>query len=220
MPVQPQSGIRPDISRPEQPGVLPRLLHEVRQPLCGIESIAYYLEMALEDQDDDVRHQCGKIRSMIRQASWLLDDAALGSAPPEPDPATACPNTVAFEIAARLALHDERPLDLRLPPLSSRVHLGEARLRRILEHVLCFFHDVAETAEPVRILARQEASACVLAISGQVDPARVSELSTLFESLRPGGLSAALNALGGALDVASTPGSIEVTLSLPAVADD
>lgn len=176
--------------------------------------------MALEDQDDEIRLQCGKIRSMIRQASWLLDDAALGATPPEPDPATARPNTVVFELAERLALHDERPLDLHLPSLSSRVYLSEARLRRILEHVLCFFHDVAETAEPVRILARQEASACVLAISGRIDPLRVRELSSLFESLRPGGLSSAFNALGGSLEVASTTDSIEVTLSLPAVADD
>lgn len=220
MPTQPHPEIGRDTSREQQHDVLPRLLHEVRQPLCGIESIAYYLEMALEDHDDVIHQQCGKLRAMVRQASWLLDDAALGAPIHESGPHLAYPNDVVQDIAERLALHDERPLDLHLPGHSPRVKLGEARLRRFLEHVLCFFHEVAEVAEPVRIWARQEESLYALCLSGRVAPERRRELESLFESLRPDGLAGALSSIGGALEIASPGDCLEVSLLFPTAPHD
>ncbi|MBE0657782.1 MAG: HAMP domain-containing histidine kinase [Bryobacteraceae bacterium] len=220
MPAHSHPGFLPGLPSSTQPDILPRLLHEVRQPLCGIESIAYYLEMALDGQDDAIRHQCGKIRAMVRQASWLLDDAALGAAPTVPAPQPSALNSVVFDIAERLALHDERSLILQLPALSPRVLLAESRLRRIIEHVLCFFHEVAEVDETVRILTRHSHSGCVLCISGQVQLERARELASFFDALRPGGLSAALDALGGCLEITTPPGALEIALLLPAASHD
>ena len=171
--------------------------------------------MALDGQDDSLRRQCGKIRAMVRQANWLLDDAALGAAPADPAPHSSDLNSAVFAIAERLALHDERSLFLQLPAHSPRVLLPESRLRRIIEHVLCFFHEVAEVDETVRILTRHNQSACVLCISGQVQPERVRELASLFYALRPGGLSAALESLGGCLEITSPSGTLEIALLLP-----
>ncbi|MBA3975319.1 MAG: hypothetical protein C0504_14020 [Candidatus Solibacter sp.] len=208
------------LSSARQPDVLPQLLHEVRQPLCGIESIAYYLEIALDGQDESVRRQCGNIRSMVRQASWLLDDAAIGAAAHNAAPGTVCPNGVVLDIAERLALHDERPLHLDLPRHAPTVRVNETLLRRILEHVLCFFHDVAEASKPVRIGSRPGQTSLSLLISGAIHPDRRRELTSLFESLRPGGLAAALAAIGGHLEISSTPGCLEVALLLPTVPHD
>lgn len=220
MPIEHHSGVGPDILRQQQPDVLPRLLHEVRQPLCGIESIAYYLEMATDDQEEAIRHQCGKLRAMVRHASWLLDDAALGVPAPDASAPTAHPKRVIFDIAERLALHEERPLDLRLSEESPSVRIAESRLRRMIEHVLCFFHEVAETDEPVRIWSRQEDASYAVCLAGHVGSERSQELVALFGTLRPGGLAGALSSIGGALEVASAGDVVEIVLDLPAAAHD
>lgn len=220
MSTQPHPKVHPDSSSRQESGILPRLLHEMRQPLCGIESIAYYLEIALDDQDDAIRNQCGKLRAMVRQASWLLDDAALGAAAPSTVSGAACPNRVVLDIAERLALHDERPLNLDLSDHLPRAAAGESRLRRFVEHILCFFHEVAEVAEPVRIRSREEGPCCALLVSGRVNPDRRRELGALFESLHPDGLAAALASIGGSLEVAWTGDFLEVNLLLPTATDD
>jgi signal transduction histidine kinase len=51
------------------------LAHELRQPLSTIESITFYLQMALATQDPKVREQLGRLGRTVEQASWILADA-------------------------------------------------------------------------------------------------------------------------------------------------
>jgi hypothetical protein len=157
---------------------------------------------------------------MVRQASWLLDDAALGLPAPDAAAGSAQINRVVLDIAERLALHEERPLDLQLPEESPRVRIAEARLRRIVEHVLCFFHEVAEADEPVRIWSRQEDASDSLCLAGRVGSERCQELVTLFCTLRPGGLAGALASIGGGLEAGSAGDVLEVILEFPAASHD
>ena len=59
------------------------LAHELRQPLSTIESIAYYLELALPHADPRVVEQLTRLRHLVAQSGWILSDA-LALAPSAP----------------------------------------------------------------------------------------------------------------------------------------
>ena len=51
------------------------MAHELRQPLSTIESIAYYLELALPHMDARVLEQLTRLRHLVEQSGWILNDA-------------------------------------------------------------------------------------------------------------------------------------------------
>ncbi len=67
--------------------VVRHVAHELRQPLSTIESIAYYLEIALPHAESRARAQAGKLQQMVHQCNWILADAIhyLQAAPPRPE---------------------------------------------------------------------------------------------------------------------------------------
>ena len=54
--------------------LLHNLAHELRQPLSTIESIAYYLELALPHGDPRVLEQLTRLRHLVEQSGWILND--------------------------------------------------------------------------------------------------------------------------------------------------
>jgi len=56
------------------PAALNDLLHELRQPLGIIESLAYYLE--LTSTDEKIRINAQRIQAMVLQAHGILERAA------------------------------------------------------------------------------------------------------------------------------------------------
>lgn len=196
----------------ERQGALARLLHEVRQPLSGIESIAYYLEIALESEDEEIRQQCSRIRTMVRQANWLLDDASIGAGT---EGETSCLNEQVFSLAERLALHEERSMELRLAEGRMPVAVSGCALKRIAGHVLSFLHDVAEADEPVDAATLRGDGWCSLRISGRVDRDKVADFGRMLAVLRPGGLAGVMAQLGGQMEVLAGEGLLEVDLRFP-----
>lgn len=67
-----------DADRPHPAGATPAalndLIHEVRQPLGIIETLAYYLE--LKSADEDVCARLQQIQSMVCQVHHILERAA------------------------------------------------------------------------------------------------------------------------------------------------
>jgi signal transduction histidine kinase len=55
--------------------LLVNLAHELRQPLSTIESIAYYLELSLPQADPRVKEQLTRVRQMVEQSGWMIEDA-------------------------------------------------------------------------------------------------------------------------------------------------
>jgi len=219
LPVKSQFGMEQEAAPEEGRGELSRLLHEVRQPLCGIESIAYYLEIALESESEEIRQQCGHLRSMVRQANWLLDDAAIASAGMGLGLETACLNEGVYGLAERLALHEERALELNLAQGVLRVGVSGCGLKRLAGHVLCFLHDVAEAEEPVEAATANTEGWRALRFRARVDRERCGELGKLLTVLRPGGLAGTMERIGGRMDVRAEAGVIEVELRFPAAPD-
>lgn len=55
--------------------LLNEVAHELRQPLSTMEAIAYYLELALPQADPRVREQVNRLRQLVAQSGWVLNDA-------------------------------------------------------------------------------------------------------------------------------------------------
>lgn len=219
LPAQPQFGMEREAAPGTGRGELARLLHEVRQPLCGIESIAYYLEIALESENDEIRQQCDLLRAMVRQANWLLDDAAIESDRPDHGSATVSLNDEVFCLAERLALHEERALELDLARGVLRAHAPWCGLRRLAGHVLSFLHEVAEAEEPVEAATAESAGWHALRFKARVNPERCGEFGKLLTVLRPAGLVGAMEKIGGQVEVTAEAGVIEVELRFPPAQD-
>jgi signal transduction histidine kinase len=52
--------------------VLRDVVHELRQPLSTIESLAFYLAMVLPPADERLRNQIAHIRQLVEQSNWIL----------------------------------------------------------------------------------------------------------------------------------------------------
>jgi hypothetical protein len=55
--------------------LLNEVAHELRQPLSTMEAIAYYLELALPQADPRVLEQVNRLRQLVAQSGWILNDA-------------------------------------------------------------------------------------------------------------------------------------------------
>lgn len=60
------------------PAVLEELIHDIRQPLGAIDSLAYFLE--LTSNDDQASTQLKRIRAMVAQANRILEKSAKAAA--------------------------------------------------------------------------------------------------------------------------------------------
>lgn len=196
--------------------VVRQLVHDLRQPLGGIESLAYYFELALEDTDEELREQCARLRQLVAQASWMLEDAALAAQlPAEPEPRLDL-NQVVTGVGERLARQEERPLRLALASAEPCVSAAAEGVRRWLTHALAFFHDVAE-GEPMP-LVETEAEGCGawLRVHSQVGSQEC--LRALDPPGSVGGLHRLALLAGGRFHCATHEGRVTVGLWLP-VAD-
>jgi signal transduction histidine kinase len=76
-------------SRPQYAGVTPvpleDFIHELRQPLGAIDSLAYYLELTALDEKSSVYLE--RIRAMVAQANRILERASAA----EPEGALSAP---------------------------------------------------------------------------------------------------------------------------------
>jgi signal transduction histidine kinase len=146
------------------------LSHELRQPLSSIESIAYYLEMVLTNAGQEVLDHCAELRRLVEESSWILDDASLAmkleSAEVSPAPAAA----ILEKLAAQMALHEERNIELIVEPGTPDVLAPSDLAVPFFDHLLRFFRSVAQCADPLRVTLRPESGMVRLAIQGHVGP--------------------------------------------------
>lgn len=198
-------------------GVISQLVHELRQPLGGIESLAYFLELALEDGDNELRDQCERIRQLVAQASWLLEDASLAASADEADRSAVDLNALVAETGERLARHEERSLRLALAGNAPLVWGSKSALCAWLRHALSYFRDLA-VGEPMPLVETVEQDRGVWL--------RVRSLTHGQASLRPldppggmGGLRRVAEQWGGRFELETSGGAVNVGLWLPVAGD-
>lgn len=195
--------------------VLRHLAHELRQPLSGIESIAYYLDMVLGEDDPAISQHCGRLRRMVQHANWVLNDASLAVGLVAPRPAPFCLRTFFSALGARLARHEECTLELHMAEALPVILLPESA-PRFFEHLMAFLRDVAAAVDPIVVFAAQEDRDVRLTIHAEtgVDP---GDLLRLIGDPSPaGGVRTFLRACGGSFDSSVDDGRITLSMLLPA----
>jgi signal transduction histidine kinase len=130
--------------------LLRTLAHEIRQPLSTIESIAYYLSLVPQDQDNH-GEQLLRIQQLVEQSNWILSNAVglANSRPPAPETLD-INQLITQTIAARPASIDP-PVQCELAAALPRVRLDPGYGRALIENALGLFRRLVTEAHPVLI---------------------------------------------------------------------
>jgi signal transduction histidine kinase len=195
--------------------VLRHLSHELRQPLSGIESIAYYLDMVLGDAQPEIAQHCQRLRCMVQQANWILNDAFLAvclhDAPLAPFPL----RTFFTALGAQLVHQEECTLELHFTPSIPSIS-APLPAARLFEHLLAFFRDVALAFDPICVSATLEAGFVRLTIQSEIT-IDASEIRRLLAALAQGsGVHAFFQACGATLDSTVADGALTLSMRFAA----
>jgi signal transduction histidine kinase len=127
--------------------LLHTLAHELRQPLSTIESIAYYLQLALPQAEPRVADQIRRLRELVEQSGAMITDALTLEGSLGPVPEVVDLNELVTELALDAAQHDAaRPqFDVRLEGLPVWIDYSHAR------------HLVQSIGRILRSMSRQDA---------------------------------------------------------------
>jgi len=137
-------------SEHSEENVLRAIAHEIRQPLSTIESIAYYLSLALPDNDEH-REQLARVQQLVEQSNWILSNG-LGLA----DSRRAKPETIDIEDLITQAISG-RPASIDIPVMCELaaglplVELDPGYGRELIENLLGLFRQIATEAHPARL---------------------------------------------------------------------
>jgi signal transduction histidine kinase len=194
--------------------VVRHVAHELRQPLSTIESIAYYLEIALPHAESRARAQAGKLQQMVHQCNWILADAIhyLQAAPPRPELLDL--SEIISETLTAWSGEDTPPMQYEpvehLPP----VLLDAAQAQHLLCNLFTFYQQVARGGMITIRTWAVDVQAC-LEMTAPAPGYDAESLAALFEPFSPhspGGSGLALasvrriaEAHGATLDASFTP---------------
>lgn len=194
-----------------------QVVHDVRQPLSGIENVAFMLEMASRGDDPKTVARFEQLRNLVDQANWILEDAVRAAQIPEAhlSPQDVCQLLRTY--AAKLSLREDRSVSLRLPQQPVIVPLDRVVVERMLEWVLLFMHSVAQSGDSPEIRcieSRNHARITLTLAPGERDVSMLAEL--LDPRTRTGHLRCLTNALGVHLQVGeSGSGGLAVAMEYP-----
>ena len=160
---------------------LQTIAHELRQPLSAIESIAYYLSLALPRDSRPARKQARRLQQLVEQSNWILTSALQLSdnTPLAPQPLN-IEELIIQTVNAR-ATHGDPRIHLELAGGLPLVSLDPGRGRALLENLFTLFRQLASDLHPVRVTTAAGEGGVSLGIATTI-PGYRSEAS-----LGPGG---------------------------------
>ena len=135
---------------------LQTIAHELRQPLSAIESIAYYLSLALPRDSRPARKQARRLQLLVEQSNWILTCALqlADETPLAPRPLN-LEELIIQTVNARRAEGEPR-VHLELAGGLPLVSLDPGRGRILLENLLTLFRQFASDLYPIRVTTAAE----------------------------------------------------------------
>ncbi len=196
--------------------ILRQLIHEIRQPLSGIESLSYYLGLVLGDDPEMCGH-CDRLRRLVHQANWSLEDAAFAACTLTRPFDIVSINEALRELSDNHASHDDRVIGLELDEDAPVVALPGGACGRILEHLLAVFRDLSLAEVLPVFTTRSGDNGIHLEVSGELRDPYAGDLLRLIDP--PGGVGGMrryIHSLGGRWSAAAAEGRLSLELWLPA----
>jgi hypothetical protein len=142
--------------------LLHNLAHELRQPLSTIESIAYYLELALPHSDPRVLEQLTRLRHLVEQSGWILNDTLSLAKTTILHPEAVDLDELLSEFVLEQVQHDaHRPhFDLELD--GAPVWMDYQQGRELVHGICRFFRTIAKPGAEISIATGVLASGRIL----------------------------------------------------------
>lgn len=135
---------------------LQTIAHELRQPLSAIESIAYYLSLALPRENRPERKQAWRLQQLVEQSNWILTCALqLADSMPLAPQAVNLEELITQTVNARVP-HGGTAVRLELVGGLPLVNLDPGRGRALLENLFTLFRQLASDLHPVRVTTTAE----------------------------------------------------------------
>ena len=144
---------------------LQTIAHELRQPLSAIESIAYYLSLALPRDSRPARKQARRLQQLVEQSNWILTSALqlADDTPFAPQPLN-LEELIIQTVNARRAEGEPR-VQLELAGGLPLVSLDPGRGRILFENLLTLFRQLASDLYPIRVTTAAEERGVSLGIA-------------------------------------------------------
>lgn len=128
----------------ESADIISQIAHELRQPLSTIESIAYYLDLVLQQEQPKIRQQLAKLQQLVDQSNWIVSNAVYVTQAAAPAPEFLDLHEVLSDCIADAAFSGVR-VDLRRAETLPRVCLDRAQALHLMRAIVQFFRSSADT---------------------------------------------------------------------------
>ena len=165
--------------------VVRHLVHELRQPLSTIESIAYYLALVTSQSDDRVQRQLEKMQQVIQQANWILSDSIhfLQATPPSAEIVEL--DELISDSVSEAVYGGQNWVDLELSTEPTLVRLDAEQGCHLLRNVLFFFRQICGHDSRIRLRTSTANGWVQVELqAGSVD-VPVKDLDSMFEPFNP-----------------------------------
>lgn len=126
--------------------VIRNLVHELRQPLSALESIVFYLDLMVTDEDPKTRKQLRRLRQLVQRSDWTLSNAVLtaGAAPLTLN--ALCVADVVSECATAWAAENNAQVGLVRPDQDRLQLIDEDHIRLLMRNILSFIRKGASAS--------------------------------------------------------------------------
>ena len=123
---------------PNAETIIRNLAHELRQPLSALESIAFYLDLMLPQEDPKTRKQLRRLRQLVQQSDWAVSNAILTAGVAPLTLNTINLADVVADFATSWAAEHSLQVGLVRPDRFRMQLLDEDQIRVLLRNILSF----------------------------------------------------------------------------------
>lgn len=161
--------------------VVGHLVHELRQPLSTIESLAYYLQLVLSPPPSRLAHHLEKLRQSVLETNWILSDAVHFLQIAAPCPQLVDLNELVSAQVAELGAGRTDWIELRLAPEAAIVRLDIEQGRHLVRNLLVVFRRLSEPQPCVGLETRVAAAEVHLEVRARRERPGMENLEAMFE---------------------------------------
>jgi signal transduction histidine kinase len=161
--------------------VVGHLVHELRQPLSTIESLAYYLKLVLGHPQSGLGHHLEQLRESVFEANWILSDAVHFLQIATPSPQLVDLNELVSAQIAELGAGRADWVELRLAPEAALVRLDVEQGGHLVRNLLIVFRRLSEPPPLVGLETRMAAGEVHLEVRTRLGRQLVDNLEAMFE---------------------------------------
>ena len=125
---------------PDVESIVRNLAHDLRQPLSAIESIAFYLDLMMVDENSKSRKQVNRLRELVQQTNWVVSNAIHSTGSARLSLEITDIGSVAADAATKWASETGSQVTLVRPEQIRSQLLDEQQISLAFENILSFFN--------------------------------------------------------------------------------